>query len=127
MVRLDFSGGYTGDAENKFLASGRNKREQEAFEYVKKLANFRKSSSALQTGKIMQWLPKDGVYIYFRYNQQQTVLTIMNTSDKARAINLGDYAERTAGFNGSINILNNEKQGRLFSVEPGGSMVLLLQ
>ena len=127
MVRLDFSGGFTGDAENKFLASGRNKREQEAFEYVKKLANFRKSSSALQTGKIMQWLPKDGVYIYFRYDQQQTVLTIMNTSDKSRAINLGDYAERTAGFNGSINILNNEKQGRLFSVEPGGSMVLLLQ
>jgi glycosidase len=127
MVRLDFSGGFTGDAENKFLASGRNKREQEAFEYVKKLANFRKSSSALQTGKIMQWLPKDGVYIYFRYDQQQTVLTIMNTSDKARAIDLGDYAERTAGFNGSINILNNEKQGRLFSVEPGGSMVLLLQ
>ena len=30
----------------------------------------------------MQFIPKDGVYIYFRYDNKQTVMVITNTGDK---------------------------------------------
>jgi glycosidase len=70
-VRLDFKGGWKNDTENKFLSSGRTAKENEMFDLVKTVANFRKNSSALTTGKFMQYVPQDGLYVYFRYDDKQ--------------------------------------------------------
>lgn len=64
-VRLDFPGGWKNDTKNKFLAEGRSKEESEVFEWVSKLANFRKQSAALRTGTMTQFVPEDGFYIFF--------------------------------------------------------------
>jgi glycosidase len=97
-VRLDFKGGWPEDKENKFTITGRTERENEAFDYVKALANFRKNSSAIKTGKLMQYVPEDGAYTYFRYDAKQTVMIVMNTSDKAAKLKWESYGERTNGF-----------------------------
>ncbi|HET7896266.1 MAG TPA: glycoside hydrolase family 13 protein, partial [Flavisolibacter sp.] len=75
-VRLDFPGGWPGDGQNKFTKEGRTGREEEVFNWTKSIANFRKNSSALKTGQLMQFVPEDWVYTYFRYNNQQTVMVV---------------------------------------------------
>lgn len=97
-VRKDFPGGWPGDAANKFTAAGRTEKENALFNYIKTLANYRKGSSALTTGKLMQFVPEDGVYVYFRYDAKQTVMCIMNQNNDAKEINLDRFAERTKGF-----------------------------
>ncbi len=97
-VRLDFPGGWAGDPNNKFNAGGRTPQENEAFNYVKTLANFRKKSSALTTGKTMQFIPQNGVYVYFRYDNNQTVMVISNTAKEEKKITVDRFAERTKGF-----------------------------
>ena len=62
--------------------AGRNAKENEVFDYTSTLAHFRKNSSAITTGKTMQFIPKDGLYIYFRYDSKQTVMVVTNTGDK---------------------------------------------
>ncbi len=126
MVRLNFPGGFAGDASNKFVASGRNSIEQEAFNYVKVLANFRKTSSSLQSGKLMQWLPQDGLYVYFRYDNNQTIMVVVNTSDKAKEVQLKNYAERTNKYSKGTDVLTNKNVDSIFSLESKKSMVLLL-
>src|SRR6202000_687322 len=74
LVRSDFPGGFPGDKENKFTAAGRTVKENEAFNYVRTLANYRKHSTALQTGKMMQYIPERGFYVYFRYDAKGTVM-----------------------------------------------------
>ncbi|MDB5130867.1 MAG: Cyclomaltodextrinase [Mucilaginibacter sp.] len=51
LIRQDFPGGWDGDKTNKFTAAGRTEQENDAFNYVRKLANYRKNTMALQTGK----------------------------------------------------------------------------
>ena len=85
-VREDFPGGWPQDTSNKFIAAGRTDQENAFFDFVKKLAHFRKSSSALTTGKLMQFVPADGVYVYFRYNEQQTIAVVSNTSKEAKTV-----------------------------------------
>lgn len=97
-VRKDFPGGWPGDAVNKFEASGRTAQENEAFNYIKTLANFRKNSSAIKSGKLMQYLPQNGVYVYFRYDERQTVMCVMNTNDQPATIDLARFSERMNGF-----------------------------
>jgi glycosidase len=103
-VRLDFPGGWQGDRQNKFEKTGRNAQEEEAFNWTRTIANFRKTSSALTTGKFMQYVPEDWVYTYFRYDNKQTVMVVMNTANDERSINPTRFAERTSGFTKAKNI-----------------------
>ncbi len=97
-VRLDFPGGWKNDAVNKFTIAGRTQKDQAIYQHVATLANFRKTSSALTTGKFMQFVPEDGVYVYFRYDAKQTIMVVMNTSKEEKKISFGRFAERTGGF-----------------------------
>jgi glycosidase len=42
-VRQDFPGGWEGDAANKFTAAGRTEKENDVFNYIKTLANFKQA------------------------------------------------------------------------------------
>ena len=106
MVRLDFPGGWKGDKENKFLASGRTAKENEAFNYVKTLANFRARSSALKTGRLMQYIPDKGLYTYFRFDKNQSVMVITNTNDAAFLVKINRFSERLSGFSKMRNIFS---------------------
>jgi neopullulanase len=97
-VRLDFIGGWKEDSVNKFTPGGRNPQEQEIYSHVQTLAGFRKNASALKSGKLMQYVPENGVYVYFRYDARQTVMCIMNTNDKEMDIDMTRFEERTKGF-----------------------------
>ncbi len=94
LVRMDFAGGWAGDGVNKFISTGRTGREDSIFNYVKTLANFRKNSSAIKKGKLMQFVPEDGVYTYFRYDGAQTIMVVMNTAKEVKGLDPKRFAER---------------------------------
>jgi neopullulanase len=99
-VREDFPGGWADDKEkdNRFTKEGRSEKQDEAFDYISRLANFRKNSTAITSGKTMQFIPKDGLYIYFRYDAKQTVMVVTNTGDKTVKPDWSNFSERTKGF-----------------------------
>jgi len=107
-VRLDFPGGWPGDKVNKFTSEGRTKKDQAIYEHIATLANYRKTSSALTTGKFMQYVPEEGVYVYFRYDNKQTVMVIMNTSKQEKKVTIEKYTERTNGFSKMKNIFTGK-------------------
>src|SRR5450432_1853509 len=106
MVREDFPGGFAGDPKNKFLSAGRTDTENVAFNFVSRLANFRKTSSALCKGALMQYIPAKGLYVYFRYDSNQTILCALNSDTVSVSLHFNDYTERTGGFEFANDILN---------------------
>lgn len=106
-VRRDFPGGWAGDKDNKFTAAGRNAQENEAFDFTKKLARYRKTCSALQTGQLTQYIPQDGMYVYFRHDDQKTVMVIISQSDKAQTLSTKRFSENMGGFNSGKNVLDD--------------------
>ncbi|HRD58647.1 MAG TPA: alpha-amylase family glycosyl hydrolase [Ferruginibacter sp.] len=108
-VRKDFMGGWKEDSLNKFTASGRTLKENEVWNYIATLANFRKTSTALTTGKMMQYIPiDDGVYAYFRYDDKQTIFVVLNTAKTEKRIIVNRYNERTKGFSKIRNVHTGE-------------------
>ncbi len=108
LVREDFPGGWPGDKDNKFSAKGRSDKENDAFNYVRTLANYRKHTTALQTGKMMQYIPEEGVYVYFRYDAQKTVMVVYNSREKEQTISTARYSERINGAQKALNVVSNE-------------------
>ncbi len=107
-VREDFLGGWKEDKVNKFTPSGRTDLENNYFDFVKKLANYRKQSPALTQGKLMQFGPQDGVYVYFRYTEKERIMLISNINDKEMAIKTDFYTEILRGSKSGRNVLTNE-------------------
>lgn len=126
-VRYDFPGGWAGDPVNKFTAAGRTDKENEAFNYISKLLHFRKTSSAITTGKTMQYVVNNDIYIYFRYDDKQTVMVITNAGDKEVQMNWDRYSERVNGFTKMRNVITNEVQPlNGFEIKPKESFVFEL-
>ncbi|MFT4093680.1 MAG: alpha-amylase family glycosyl hydrolase [Niabella sp.] len=107
-VRNDFPGGWKGDPRNKFTEAGRTEKENALFTYIKTLANFRKTSSAIKTGKLMQFAPYDGIYVYFRYNDQQTIMCAMNTNERPVTIMTGRFEERLQPFRSGRDVVSGQ-------------------
>ena len=105
-----------GDSSSKFTAGGRTPQENEAYDYIKNLAHFRMNASALKTGKLMQYVPADGIYIYFRYDEKETVMCVMNTAATEKQVDFKDFAERTGGFTGAKEITTGKTLGTQFSI-----------
>ncbi len=106
-VRKDFMGGWKEDTQNKFTTAGRTTLENEVFDYIKNLANYRKSSEALTKGKLVQYLPENGLYVYFRYNNKQTVMCVMNCSKETKTIQFNKYEQYTKAFTKGVVVNNN--------------------
>ncbi len=115
-VRLDFPGGWKGDKKNAFTGEGLTDAEKEVQQYTRALGVYRKNTTALQTGKLMQYLPVDGLYVYFRYDAAKTVMCVMNTSDNEKTVKLFDYAERTKGFSKGKEVTNGAETGEQFKI-----------
>lgn len=128
-VRWGFPGGWEGDAANKFTAAGRTAKENSIFNYIKTLANFRLQSSAIKTGKFMQYLPVDGVYVYFRYDGKQTVMCIMNTNPEPKTIDLARFEERIKGYTAALDVAAGQvfKLEKTITLLPVSNLVLELR
>jgi len=126
-VRKDFPGGWPGDAENKFNAAGRNEQENKAFEFVKTLAQFRKTSSALKEGKTLQYVPQAGIFTYFRYSPTQTVMVVLNSGDQEAQLSVDRFEQAMKGFSKAKNVMTNETFDlKNFSIGAKSSLVLEL-
>ncbi|MBZ5856197.1 glycoside hydrolase family 13 protein [Flavihumibacter profundi] len=128
-VRLDFKGGWVGDTVNKFTAGGRTQKENAIFNHIRNLAQFRKTSTAIKTGKMMQFAPEEGVYVYFRYDQLQTVMCIMNTNNTEKDIDLSRFRERLNKFKTASDIPTgkNFQLGKSLHLSPMNMLVLNLR
>ena len=80
-IRTDFPGGWKEDKTNAFTEAGRTDKQNNAFNFVKKLTNYRKKSKPLTEGKLLQFVPENNTYVYFRYTDNEAVMILLNNND----------------------------------------------
>ncbi len=126
-VRLDFPGGWNEDGKNAFTGDGLDDREMGVQEWTRKLANYRKNSAAIKTGKMMQYVPEDGLYVYFRFDDKQAVMCIMNTSEKTKHINFNNYPEMFKNVKQIKSVMGTERiEGDNLNIEPKKFVIIEL-
>ena len=108
-ARFDFIGGWKEDKRNAFTESGRTVFENEIFNYLQRLLVFRKSSSALQTGEMKHFIPQNGTYFYFRYDNKQTVMVAVNNSKMAKTVDLERFNEMNILGKQAVEITSAQK------------------
>jgi glycosidase len=124
-IRHDFPGGWPGDSRNAFTSSGRTAEENEAFTYLNKLLIYRKTNPVLQTGKMIQFIPRDNMYVYFRIDDRKTVMVIMNNSLEKLNPDVKRFEECLSGRRiGKDIITGNNVDLSKFSIEPKSVLIV---
>src|SRR5690606_19973340 len=76
-----------------FLAEQRTEEENAYFDVTSKIFNWRKTATAIHNGKTTQYLPQNEVYVYFRYNDDQKVMVVINNSKEEQSLELSRFEE----------------------------------
>lgn len=128
-IRQDFPGGWKGDTNNAFTNAGRTSVQKQYFDFSKKILNWRKNKEVIHTGKLTHYIPENNVYVYFRHNDAESVMVIVNNSKDNQKLNLSRFEENLKNYASGNDILSNQnfelKQD--LSIEGKSSLILELK
>jgi glycosidase len=126
-IRQDFPGGWNGDANNAFTKQGRTAEQQKFFEFSSKLFTWRKSKEVIHSGKMTHYLPDNNVYVYFRHNDKETVMVIINNAPDTQKINSTRFQENIKSFISGVDILSGKTIDLKNEITIEGKTALILE
>ncbi|MBQ1933156.1 MAG: glycoside hydrolase family 13 protein [Muribaculaceae bacterium] len=94
-VRLDFPGGFPGDAVNAFTPEGRTPMQNEAHDFLAKVLNWRKgkANDVIANGTLKHFMPTNGIYLYERRLGDKQVIVMLNGNDNELLVEMDRYNE----------------------------------
>ena len=107
-LRIDFPGGWEGDAVNLFNHEEHSGEQKEVFDHTRTLMNWRKSKEVIHTGKTLHFIDRDNTYAFFRYNDTEVVFVYVNNSNDTRTVPWARYAEISEGLTEGRDVLTGE-------------------
>ena len=108
-IRSDFPGGWEGDKVNAFTDKGLTKEQKEVRSFIKKLLNWRKRATAIHDGKLIHFVPVNGVYTYFRFNDEMKVMVVLNKTASRQNVDLTQFSELLIKGTIAKNIITGKK------------------
>ncbi|MCM5661923.1 glycoside hydrolase family 13 protein [Galbibacter mesophilus] len=108
-IRRDFPGGWEGDEINAFNASERTKKQNEYFNFTSKLFNWRKNKTVIHSGKTTQYIPQEEVYVFFRHNEKESVMVVINNSEDERSLDLSRFQENTKNAKKGVDVISEKE------------------
>jgi glycosidase len=126
-IRQDFPGGWDGDSNNAFTKSGRTAEQNKFFDFTSKLFQWRKSKSVVHFGKMTHYIPENNVYVYFRHNEAESVMVVINNSAEAKTIKTTRFQENIKLFSTGNDVLTGKSVDVKNELSLDGKSVLILE
>ena len=111
IIRKDMPGGWQGDERSVFTSEGRTDMENEAWNYMSTILNWRKTSEAVKHGDLIQYAPLreyGDCYVYARIKGDETVLVVLNGSDKATELEMGRYSDVIRDYTAGTDVVTGQ-------------------
>jgi len=132
--RRPFPGGWPGDEIDAFTAEGREllgkKRGlpiPEVFDYLKTLSEWRQGKEVIHYGNLTHFIPENNVYVYFRHNDEETVMIIMNGSDDDQNVGTERFQEFLSGYSIGTDVVTKQTVNLNESINIDSKQVLILE
>jgi glycosidase len=106
IIRSDFPGGWEGDGKNAFTGDGLSAREREAQQYLRTLLKWRQDKEVIHSGNVTHFRPDDGTYVYFRHDEDETVMVVLNKNAREKDLDLSRFSERLEGYSEAWNVIS---------------------
>jgi glycosidase len=127
-LRKDFPGGWKLDKRNAFTEKGRTTQENNTYNYLSAILNWRKTAEEIHIGKLTHYQPIENIYVYFRYTATESTMVIINNSKKAiNKFSLESYKESLVGYSSGTDIITNTKLSSLKTINLKANTALIIK
>ena len=126
-IRRDFPGGWPGDPQNAFDPSQQTKQQKAYFSFTQKLLQWRKNKTVIHSGKTLHYIPENDVYVYFRYNEEERVMVIINNNKEDQSLRLDRFSEGIQQYTSVYDVLNATSFTLKETLEVKGQSSLILE
>ncbi len=135
LKRKDFPGGWAGDQINAFTHEGRIQLGEEtgfpvleAHDFLKRVSIWRQDKDVIHNGKLTHFIPVDNVYVYFRHNEEETIMVVLNGQNEPRSLDMSRFSELLDGYNSAHDVVGSHsfRLGDQLEVAPRQAMILEL-
>ena len=126
-IRQDFPGGWAGDTNNAFSKSERTEEQNKFFDFTSKLFQWRKGKSVIHSGKMTHYIPENNVYVYFRYNDKETVMVVINNAAETKTFKTNRFQENIKNFKSGKDVLTGKAVDLKNEISLDGKSVLILE
>jgi len=92
-LRKDFPGGWTSDTHNAFEKNGRSILQEKYYNFTRKILQWRKRQPLIHNGKLLQFVPINNMYVYFRMNDTSAIMVIINNNNESQIIDWQRFKE----------------------------------
>lgn len=107
-IRRDFSKGI--------VSAERDANQEAYYQFTKNLLNWRKDQKVVHEGSLLQYVPQNNVYVYFRYlspkqagaQAPEVIMVVLNNSSKDEMLNWSRFEQGLHGFEKGKDVLNNQ-------------------
>jgi glycosidase len=127
IIRSDFPGGWSGDQVDAVSGEGLTVQQKAAKDFLKKVLQWRKEAAVIHYGKLLHFVPEDKVYVYFRYDEAQKYMVILNKNKEAYNLKLARFKEILEGARQGKDVISgaslNLQSGQI-TLKPMEPMIL---
>jgi len=109
-VRGDMPGGWAGDKINAFTGQGLSPDQAAMQDFVRRLFSWRKTARVVHEGKLMQYNPEGGVYVYFRYLATgEKLMVAMNKNTSPATLDARRFKEMLDSRSVGVDVLDGSQ------------------
>ncbi len=108
-LRANFPGGWPDDPVNKFTRAGRTEEQNMITDHITDLLHFRRETPALYNGWLLHFVPENNIYVYFRYDEEETIMVILNSNDRDMELGMERFREGWHGYSGAGDVLTGRQ------------------
>ena len=126
-IRRDFPGGWKDDSQNAFIAEERTPEQKKYFDFLSELLHWRQKKEVIHTGKLIHYVPENDVYVYFRYNENERIMVILNNNETPQTIQLKRYHQMLNGYKSGVDPLSGKTYDLLEKLEIPAQTALILE
>ncbi|MCH8496173.1 MAG: cyclomaltodextrinase C-terminal domain-containing protein, partial [Balneolales bacterium] len=132
--RRNFPGGWEEDPINAFTEEGRIALGEELglpiqdnFEYLRKLVRWRKDMPVIHFGQLTHFVPENNLYVYFRHDDDQTVMVMLNANTEDQTVDMSRFSERIDGFTRGLEIISGELHQNISEIMVPGREAMIFE
>lgn len=128
-IRRDFPGGWSSDKLNAFTKEGRTTEQAKYFDFTSKILNWRKNKKVIHSGKLTHYIPENNVYVYFRHDDNESVMVVVNNSKDKQTFKVDRFKENLEKYTKGIDVLsgNSFDCTKEITIEGKSSLILELK
>jgi len=126
-IRAEFPGGWNDHKTNAFTGEGLTSEQKEMQQYISIIQNWRKNKEVVHTGKLMHFTPEDGIYTYFRYDEDETVMVVLNKNQEEKSLSTKRFSEIMGGYSSGKEIITSETISDLSEIKIPAKAAMIIE